>query len=566
METRTFELDLNEIRAETRTVPASLSSEYPVQRYDGEEILRHTPESVDLSRAPLPLLTAHDNTKLPVGVVEGLRVEDSKLKGIIRLSGNQTELWNDIKDGILRNLSIGYRIIEKVKTRAGIVATRWQPYECSLVAAPADNTIGINRQFEKKDVKIMDKNDLLKAKKTAVDEMTALAKSGENLTRMDELKTEVLNLDARISALDIGTVSKIDDGFIPEKKETRSLIEVAGGPCRNRSYAGMFNGGSPVAVNEDEIRAFRDQMLSGTDTAGGFSVPEPLAAAWLDTSLESEIIRPRATVWPMESASRKVVGWDASDRTGGELFGGFAMEFISEAGAGTPQTGKLRLIELHAHKGAIFCDISNELREDGQGFEAQLQNAMQLSIGYGLDKYLIGGNGSGQPMGIRNDPAKITVSKETIQPADTIQYDNLVKMYGRMYPAGRSRAVWLCNHTTLPALMRMVFTYGESDTFFPVFQPSASADGLSIFGRPVVLTSHLPVLGDLDDIMFVDLSQYAVGIRRDLRLEKSNIPGWQNDLMSYRVMIRFDGMGTWNDVLTPENGDTLSWCVSLEAR
>jgi hypothetical protein len=66
--------------------------------------------------------------------------------------------------------------------------------------------------------------------------------------------------------------------------------------------------------------------------------------------------------------------------------------------------------------------------------------------------------------------------------------------------------------------------------------------------------------------MFVDPSQYAIGIRRDMRLEKSNIPGWTQDLMSYRVLVRFDGMGMWNAPITPKNGATLSWCVSLAAR
>jgi HK97 family phage major capsid protein len=76
----------------------------------------------------------------------------------------------------------------------------------------------------------------------------------------------------------------------------------------------------------------------------------------------------------------------------------------------------------------------------------------------------------------------------------------------------------------------------------------------------------MPTLGDADDIMFVDLSQYAIGIRRDLRVEKSNIPGWTNDLMSYRALLRFDGQGTWNGPITPRNGSTLSWCVGLAER
>jgi HK97 family phage major capsid protein len=85
-------------------------------------------------------------------------------------------------------------------------------------------------------------------------------------------------------------------------------------------------------------------------------------------------------------------------------------------------------------------------------------------------------------------------------------------------------------------------------------------------GRPVIFTPNLPVLGAGSDILFVDLSQYSIGLRKDLRLEKSNIPGWTQDLMSYRVIARFDGMGTWSAAITPRNGDSLSWCVALGAR
>lgn len=154
MEKRNFEIDVGNIRAESRTVGASLSSETPVKRYDGEEILLHKPGAVDLSRAPLPLLCGHDNRALPVGVVEDLNVAEGKLKGTIRLSANQDSLWRDICDGILRNLSIGYQILTREKTKTGYTATRWMPYEVSLVAAPADNTVGIGRSINQiKEVK-----------------------------------------------------------------------------------------------------------------------------------------------------------------------------------------------------------------------------------------------------------------------------------------------------------------------------------------------------------------------------------------------------------------------------
>jgi HK97 family phage major capsid protein len=475
MEKRSFEIDIGSLRAETRTVSASLSSEHPVRRYDGEEVLSHKPGAVDLSRAPLPLLCSHNNTSLPVGVVEGLTVADGKLKGTIRLSSNQDALWTDIQDGIIRNLSIGYQITEKQKTKRGFIATKWMPYECSLVAAPADNTVGINRSINPRKGEItMDKNDVLKAKKAAVDELAELAKTGENAERMEELKGEIRAFDSRIEAFEMVDTGKKDlKTFVPDiKKENRSIIEVIGGPATDRTWAGMFNQSRKLEVNEEEIRAFRASMVEGIPSSGGIIVPEPLAAQWLDDSIESEIIRPKATVWAMESATRKVPGWDAANQAGGVLFGGFKMEFLSEEGEGNKQTGKLRMIQLSANKGAIFVDISNELREDGQGFESQLDRAMRTSIGYGLDQYFIGGSGAGQPLGIRNDPAKVTIAKESGQVKDTIIYENLTKMFARMYPAGQQRAIWLANSTVIVPLLSLSISVGTGGSVVPVMTES----------------------------------------------------------------------------------------------
>ena len=565
MEKRSFEIDVSSLRAESRTVSASLSSEMPVKRFDGEEVLSHSPSAVDLSRAPLPLLCSHNNTSLPVGVVEGLTVSDGKLKGTIRLSANQDGLWRDIQDGILRNLSIGYQITAKKKTKTGFIATRWMPYECSLVAAPADNTIGIGRSINnQKGVQKMDKNDVLKTKKAAVEELGELAKSGEDLERMETLKTEIRSLDSRLEAFELVDTSKKDTrSFTPDvTKVDRSLIEVTGGPATDRSFSGMFNGGKPIDVDEAAIRAFRASMVEGVPSSGGFSVPEPLAAAWLDSSLESELIRPRATVYSMESATRKAIGWDCKNQTGGTLFGGFSMGMLSETGTGSPQVGKLRVIELVARKGAVFCDISNELSEDGMGIDAQIDNAIRLSIGYGLDNLFLNGVGASEPLGLRNSPAKISVAKENAQVADTILYPNLVNMYARMYPAGRQKAVWIANSGTLTQLMGL--TIGTASAYIPVMKEENGQ--FYIFGRPVLFNSHSPVLGDADDIIFADLSQFAVGIRRDLRIEKSTIPGWTQDLLSYRALIRFDGLCTWNTFLTPKNGSTMSCIVGLDER
>ena len=129
----------------------SLSSEYPVDRPWGREILLHTSAAVDLSRAPLPLIESHDTTRLPVGVVENLRVSGGKLRGTVRFgeSDRAKELAQDARTGVLRALSIAYVIVTKEQQGQDVVVTLWQPYECSLVSVPADPTVGFGRSFEK---------------------------------------------------------------------------------------------------------------------------------------------------------------------------------------------------------------------------------------------------------------------------------------------------------------------------------------------------------------------------------------------------------------------------------
>lgn len=580
MERRTFQIEVGSIRsAEERTVEATLSTEHPVKRWDGEEVLSHNPQAVDLSRAPLPLIQSHNARQLPVGVVEGLKIIGGKLKGILRLSATQDGIWTDIKDGILRNLSVGYFVKDRKRTAKGYLVTKWQPYECSLVAAGADPAAGIGRSIHihtRKEKGTMDINDILKAKKRAVDELHELAMT-ENLDeaadqRFDDLKSEIRAYDTRLEAFEMVQAGKDDlkkrsGTFKPDldKNQDRGILNFEGGPVSDRSYAGMFNQGREIQMDEAEIVRFRDTMVEGVGSDGGLAVPEPVAAKWLDESLPNEIIRPRAQVWPMTSATRQAIGWDTKDLSGGDFFGGFAMEFLGEEGEGTKQKGKLHSILMHAKKGAIFVDISNELREDGTGFEAQLEKAMKTSLSLGMDYHFIQGNGVGQPLGILEDPAYIAVSKEDGQAADTLNFSNVSKMFARMYPAGRSKAVWLANETVIPQLLSgLTITVGTGGEVVSALKESNGT--FTILGRPVVFTPNLPILGDAGDIVFADLSQYAIGMRRDMRIEKSNIPGWTKDLMSYRVLVRFDGMGTWNTYLTPRNGDTLSWVVGLEER
>ena len=113
----------------------------------------------------------------------------------------------------------------------------------------------------------------------------------------------------------------------------------------------------------------------------------------------------------MKSQTRKVPGWDAASHTSG-LFGGLAAYWEAEESTLTESEGKLRMIELAAKKLTCLTPVSNELLADGLDFQNQLGTAIATTMGWYLDYAYLRGTGAGQPLGVLNDPALITVSKE----------------------------------------------------------------------------------------------------------------------------------------------------------
>ena len=100
-------------QANERVYTFPFSSETPVQRAFGNEVLSHEGEAVNLSRMNdgAPLLFNHDPNKV-IGVVERSWVEGQRGYATVRFSRNAfaQEVMGDVQDGILRGVSVGYSI------------------------------------------------------------------------------------------------------------------------------------------------------------------------------------------------------------------------------------------------------------------------------------------------------------------------------------------------------------------------------------------------------------------------------------------------------------------------
>ena len=154
--TRTFALRDHTLDEENRSIELSFSSESPVERWFGTEILDHGPAAVRLDRLNdgAALLVDHD-TRDHVGVVESAIISgDRRGRATVRFgqSARADEIFTDVKDGIRRLVSVGYRIHRMVNDGdpkdETFRAVDWEPHEISIVAVPADASVGVGRTDE----------------------------------------------------------------------------------------------------------------------------------------------------------------------------------------------------------------------------------------------------------------------------------------------------------------------------------------------------------------------------------------------------------------------------------
>lgn len=409
-----------------------------------------------------------------------------------------------------------------------------------------------------------------------------LRKQEDRYIKDNRLESQVASMDGAYTPVHLRETDLLGTGY-----------ETAGnGPATDCRMAGMFGRDSLTSGGFGSWNEFVNVVLSkraddrlkvmtsrqadvvslnkrtaafseGTPSEGGYLVPTEFSGMLLDASLESEIVRPRATNWPMTSATKIVPIWDGFDHSS-DLFGGFSGTWLAEGGTATRQVAKLAQLQLSSKKLAVYTACSREVSQDGVDFGKQVSVALQQAISWYLDDAFINGSGAGQPLGILNSPSLIEVAAESGQAAGSIVYGNLAKMFSRLHPSCVARSVWICNNSCIPELLTLSQPVGTGGAPYPVL--TGTTGSFSMLTRPVLFTEKVPALGSKGDIILVDLSRYAVGMRQQIAIDVSNAPQWLEDKIDMRVIVRCDGQATWPEAVTPKNGDSLSWAVTLAAR
>lgn len=271
-----------ELGADERTLEFPFSSETAVERWFGDEILSHRAGAADLSRLndSAPLLWNHDPDQL-IGVVESAAVGTDK-RGYARVrfgtSAKAEEILSDVRAGIIRNVSFGYRINEMTEEKRDgssvFTATRWQPLEISLVSIPADASIGLGRSEteEAREIDVVVRGEPSPAKEIAM-EVTAPAQPVDtSAVRAEAVSAERTRISSIRALGEKFGKSDLADSLINSDKTLEAaraaFLEVLDVPSAPVAQSGVVDMSEKEQRDYSLVRAINAAMSGDWSKAG----------------------------------------------------------------------------------------------------------------------------------------------------------------------------------------------------------------------------------------------------------------------------------------------------------
>ena len=448
---RAMEMEMSPIDEETRTVKIALSSEEPVARSFGNEVLDHGKESIDLSflaSGRAPLLLDHDPEK-QIGVIKSVKLDENarRLRAEVRFGKGELarEAFSDVVDGIRANISVGYSIDKMERDRDDKETYRaksWKPVEASLVSIPADMTVGVGRSGKAENKPVI--RTSLKEDNT-MSEVNLDAVKAEAQQAAQKNAAQIVELGARHNKSDMAREAIAKGQSIDEFRGT--LLESIGSTSALESQ--------DIGMNEKEVKNFSmmraiHALANPTDrraqeaaafefecsraaaeqygtTAQGIMLPADVLRTWnkrdLNSSDESELftddfrggdfidsLRNSSSV--MAAGARMLGGLSGDVKIPKKTAAASAAWIASEGGAATESEMTVGNVSLAPKTLGAFTDVTRQLLiQSSLDVEGLIRDDLVKAMALAIDKAGLEGTGSsGQPTGILSTSGVNTVT------------------------------------------------------------------------------------------------------------------------------------------------------------
>lgn len=387
---------------------------------------------------------------------------------------------------------------------------------------------------------------------------------GEIIEKIDELKAELSLYAAPRPITQPGPVGQKGYAAMTKSSDTfRNPGEFF------QSVASAMTPGRQVDHRLFQIQAATG-LNEGVPSDGGFLVNTDIGNEILQTVFSPAKIATRCRRIRVSGNANgiKIPGLDETSRASGTRHGGVLGYWLDEAAQITASKPKFRQVELNLKKLGALVYTSDELLADARMLGDYLGKVAGDELSFLLEDAIVNGSGAGQPLGILNSGALVSVDAESGQAADTVVAENVMKMWSRMLGSSRPNAVWLVNQNVEPQLYSMALSVGTGGA--PIFLPGggmSEAPYATLYGRPVIPSEHCPTLGDLGDIILADFGGYLLAQKGGIESAMSIHVKFDYDESVFRFIMRVDGQPALSSAVTPYKGsDTLSHFVALAAR
>lgn len=425
-----------------------------------------------------------------------------------------------------------------------------------------------------------------------------------NMKKILEMKAK--REDARLKAMAVLNKAEAEDRFLSEdeqkdidkyEEEIRAWDESIGRAEKllaiepeDRSTEKPEVKPTPAKDNEKRFASFGEQLMAAyraampggkvderlstraasglnetTPSDGGFLVQQDFVTELLKRTYETGILASKVKKIPISTNANgmKINAIDEDSRANGSRWGGVQTYWEGEADELTASKPKFRQMELSLKKLTGLCYATDELLQDAAALEAVIRQAFAEEFGFKIDDAILSGSGEGEPLGILNSGAIVTVAKEASQ-TDTITVENLIKMWNRLWSRSRANAVWYINQELEPYLYTLKI--GDKPVYIPAGGLSEKPYG-TLFGRPVVPIEQCSAAGEVGDIILADIGQYLLIDKGGVKSASSIHVRFLYDENVFRFIYRVDGKPIWTKPLTPYKGSaTVSPFVTLAKR
>ena len=425
-----------------------------------------------------------------------------------------------------------------------------------------------------------------------------------NMKKILEMKAK--REDARLKAMAVLNKAEAEDRFLSEEEqkdidkyeeEIRAWDESIGRAEKllaiepeDRSTEKPEVKPTPAKDNEKRFASFGEQLMAAyraampggkvderlstraasglnetTPSDGGFLVQQDFVTELLKRTYETGILASKVKKIPISTNANgmKINAIDEDSRANGSRWGGVQTYWEGEADELTASKPKFRQMELSLKKLTGLCYATDELLQDAAALEAVIRQAFAEEFGFKIDDAILSGSGEGEPLGILNSGAIVTVAKEASQ-TDVITIENLIKMWNRLWSRSRANAVWYINQELEPYLYTLKI--GDKPVYIPAGGLSEKPYG-TLFGRPVVPIEQCSAAGEVGDIILADIGQYLLIDKGGIKSASSIHVRFLYDENVFRFIYRVDGKPIWTKPLTPYKGSaTVSPFVTLAKR